>query len=277
MRKVRTEYRDTVAATLKEADQKVRANWAQFKHGMIEGLKTELATVLRMSEVDWYSVEVGSPGAPHAIAAPYQLLKHMTAALLFHLLRREIQFENLDDETLHALGSYAADEKFEETLEGARSSYDEFQIGGRADRFVVAEIIHGDAYFFGEEQHHSLIDMVILCRTGASPSDGNKRIPKAAVKNWFREDRKNRSDDRRFTGDDWEIEIAQSKSCATAPQDGRQHGSEGPAQTICSGPRPPSSQILEATRQGLLTLPAVATRAATTFSESSPTGQSRQA
>jgi hypothetical protein len=184
---------------------------------MVEGQRTEFATVLRMSDVDWYSVEVGPPDAPHVIAAPYQLLKRMTAALLFQFLRKDIQFEDLDDETLEALASYAADEKFEETLEGTRRNYDAFQIGGRPDRFVVAEIIHGDAYFLGEEKHHVLIDMVILCSTGASPSDGNKRIQRTAVKKWFRQDRKKRTADRRFAGDDWEIEFAQLKSWATEP------------------------------------------------------------
>jgi hypothetical protein len=213
MRKVRTVYRDTVAATVKEADHKVRAKWGQFKHGMTEELRTELATVLRMSEVDWYAVEVGPPEAPDVIAAPYQLLKRMTAALLFHFLRQEIRFENLDDETLEALATYAADEKFREILEDARGDYEVFQVG-QSDHFAVMDIIEGDAYFLGDEKHHSLIDMVILCRIGANASDGDKRV-KAAVKKWLQKDRKNRNNDRRFSGDGWEIEIEQIKRWAS--------------------------------------------------------------
>lgn len=217
MRKVRTVYKDAVAATLKEADQKVRAKWGQFKHGMTVELRRAFTTVLRMSDVDWYSVEVGRPDAPDVIAAPYELLKHMTLGLLFQFLRNEIQFENLDDETLAALASYAADEKFLDILESARRDYDAFQIGGRPDHFVVAEIIHGDAYFLGEEKHHSLIDIVILCNIGASPSDGNKRMQKTAVKKWLHQDRKNRNEDRRFTSEGWEIEFVQLKAWAAEP------------------------------------------------------------
>lgn len=215
MRKAKTAYKDAVAATLKEADQKVRAKWGQFKHGMIKELRTALGTVFRMSDVDWYSVEIGSPASPNVIAVPYQLLKHMTAALLFQFLRKEIQFEDLDDKTLEALATYATDQKFQEVLEGSRHNYEPFEIGGRTAHFVVVEIVHGDAYFLGEEKHHSLIDMVILRSIGATPSDGNKRTQKAAVKKWFDQDRKNRKDDRRFTGDGWEIESEQLKSWAT--------------------------------------------------------------
>jgi hypothetical protein len=217
MRKVRTAYKDAVAATLKDADQKVRATWGQFKHGMTDELRTALATVLRMSDVDWYSVEIGPPDTPSVIAAPYELLKQVTTGLLFRFLRKEIQFENLDDETLEALASYAADEKFLDLLESACHNYDAFQIGGRSDRFVVVEIVHGDAYFLGEERHHSLIDMVILSSTGASASNRSKHIQKAVARKWLHQDRKNRNDDRRFTSDGWEIEFEHLKSWATEP------------------------------------------------------------
>ena len=214
MRRVRSEYKNTVAVSLKEADQKVRAKWTEFKHGMTKELRTAVATVLRMSEVDWYSIEVGPAGTPNVIAAPYELLKHVTIALLFQFLREEIQFENLDDETLKALACYAADKKFLDILESAGRNYDAFQIGGQSDRFVIVEIIRGDNYFLGEEKHHSLIDMVILSSMGGNPSDGNKRVQKAAAKKWFHQHRKNRNADRRFSSDGWEIEFEQLKSWA---------------------------------------------------------------
>jgi len=205
MRKVKTTYKDTVDATLKEADDKVRAKWGEFKHVMTVDLKTALRTVLRMSDIDWYSVEVGQLPSPAVIAAPYQLLKHMAAALLSRELRKEIDFEELDDETLQALATYAADQKFLDVLEDARRHYESVEIGERHAPFVVAEIIKGDAYFLDEENHHSLIDMVILSSVGASPSDGRKKNQKIAAKSWLDQDRKNRRSDRRFTGDGWEI------------------------------------------------------------------------
>ncbi|HUN62574.1 MAG TPA: hypothetical protein VMU53_11315 [Candidatus Sulfotelmatobacter sp.] len=216
MRKTKDAYKDKVAASLKEADYKVRAKWRQFKHGMIAELRMALATVFRMSEVDWYSVEIGRLPSPEAIAVPYQLLKHMTAALLFRDLRKQIDFEDLDDPTLEALAAYAADQKFQEVLEGARCHYEPIEIGERRVRFVVTEIIERDAYFVGEENHHSLIDIVILSSVGGSPSDGHKRNQKIAVKRWFDQDRKNRRNDRRFVGDDWEIECERLKPLVTA-------------------------------------------------------------
>jgi len=213
MRKTKDAYKDTVAASLKEADHKVRAKWGQFKHGMIEELRTALTTVFRMSEVDWYAVEIGQLPSPGAIAAPYELLKHMTAALLFRDLRKQIYFEDLDGPTLEALATYAADQKFQEVLECARRRYEPLEIGERRARFVVAEIIERDAYFLGEENHHSLMDMVILSGVGG-PSNGHKKNQKIAVKRWFDQDRKNRRNDRRFIGDDWEIEFEQLKSWA---------------------------------------------------------------
>jgi hypothetical protein len=217
MRKTKTAYKDSVAASLKEANHNVRAKWGEFKHVMTQDLRTALATVFRMSDVDWYSVEVGELPNPDAIAAPYQLLKHMSAALLFQSLRKEIDFENLDDETLEALAAYAADQKFEELLEDARGHYEPFAIGGRSARFVVAEIIEGDSYFLNEDKHHSRIDMVILSSLGSSPSNGDKKIRKAAANRWFDQDRKNRRNDRRFTGDGWEIGSEQLKSWTTEP------------------------------------------------------------
>jgi len=217
MRKTKTAYKDSVAASLKEADQKVKAKWGQFKHGMVVELKRALSTVFRMSDVDWYSVEVGQLPSPNVIAAPYQLLKRMTAALLFQFLRKEIDFENLDNETLEALATYAADQRFQEVLEDARRHYEPFEIGDRRARFAVVEIIKGDAYFLDEEKHHSRIDMVILSSVGASPSNGDKHNRKAAAKRWFDQDRKDRRNDRRFTGDGWEIGFEQLKSWTTEP------------------------------------------------------------
>lgn len=217
MRKVKTAYKDTVAATLKEADHKVRAKWGEFKHVMTQDLRTALSTVLRMSYVEWYSIEVGQPPNPNVIAAPYELLKSVTAGLLFQSLRKQIDFEDLDDETLQALATYAADERFEEVLEEARRKYKPFEIGDRHARFVVAELIKGDAYYLGEEKHHSLIDMVILSSVDTSPTAGHKRDAKLAVKRWFDQDRKNRSKERRFTADGWEIGFEELKSWATEP------------------------------------------------------------
>jgi hypothetical protein len=215
MRKVKTAYKHTVAAVLEEADHKVRAKWGEFKHVMTADLRTALSTVLRMSDVDWYAVEIGQSANPSVIAAPYPLLKHMTAALLSRGLRKEIDFEVLDEDTLEALASYAADQKFDDVLEHARRHYEPVEIGERRAHFVVAEVIKGDAYFLGDENHHSLVDMVILSSVDASPSDERRKNRKVAAKRWLDQERKNRRSDRRFTGDGWEISFDQLKSWAT--------------------------------------------------------------
>jgi len=215
MRKATTQYKDKIEASLKEADQQVKAKWGQFKHDMTEELRAALTTLLRMSDLDWYSVEVASP-SPDVIAVPYELLKHVTEALLFQHLRKGIDFENLNDETLEALATYAADQKFDEVLEGARRNYEAFNIG-QSSRFVISEIIRNDSYFLGEDKCHSRIDTVVLSSLGASPTgEDKKRNRKAAVKKWFHEDRKTRRDDRRFTGDGWEIGPEELKSWVCA-------------------------------------------------------------
>ena len=215
MRKVKSAYKDAVAAAIKQADEKVRARWEEFKHVMTEELEAALATVLQMSNVDWYAAEVGALPHPDVIAVPYQLLKRMTAEVMPQFLRKKIDFENLDDVTLEALATYAADQKFQEVLEHARRNYKPFEIGDRTTHFVVAEIIRRDAYFLGDEKHHSLVDMVILSRIGGDLSGNDKKNLKAAVTKWFNEDRENRRNDRRFTGDGWEIEFEELKSFAT--------------------------------------------------------------
>jgi len=139
----------------------------------------------------------------------------MTSALLFQLLRRDIHFEDLDDETLQALCTYAADEKFPDELEDARRHYTAFQIAKKGEHFVIAEIVKRDPYFLGDEEHHSLIDMVILASAGADSPEPPKKNRKAAAKKWFAEDRKNRRNDRRFTGDGWEIGFEELKSWAS--------------------------------------------------------------
>jgi hypothetical protein len=212
MRKAKTQYKDKIEVSLKEADQQMKAKWGQFKHGMTEELRAALTTLFRMSDLDWYSVEVGSPACPDVIAVPYELLKHLTESLTFQHLRKGIDFENLNDETLKALATYAADQKFPEVLEGARSNYQPFEIG-RSSRFVISEIIRGDSYFLGEEEHHSRIDTVILSSLGASlTGEDKKKNHKSAVKKWFHEYRETRRNDRRFTGDGWEIGLEELKS-----------------------------------------------------------------
>ena len=217
MRNVRATYEDTIDAKLEEANHKIRSKWGQFKHGMVGELKKALATVLRMSDVEWYSVELGQFPHPDVIAAPYQLLERVTVSLLFRFLRKGIDFEDLDDETLEALASYAADRRLREVLENARSNHKPFEVGGQGERFVVVEIVQRDPYFLGEEEHHSLIDVVILSNTGENVSNGRKNSPKAAAKRWFNHDRRNRSNDRRFSGDGWEIGFEELKSWATEP------------------------------------------------------------
>jgi hypothetical protein len=214
MRKVKTEYRKAVAATVQKADHKVRARWAEFKQGMVAELRKALATVFRMSELDWYSVEVGQLNSPDAIAVPYELLKYVTASLLSEAFRKEIDFENLDNETLEALATYAAGEKFREVLDKVRRKREMVEIGNHRAHFAVAEVIPGDAYFLDEENHHSLLDMVILSNASHG-TDVGKSNPKAAVKRWFHEDRKKRKNDRRFAGASWEITFEQLKSWAT--------------------------------------------------------------
>jgi hypothetical protein len=214
MRKVKSAYKEAVAAAIKEADAKVRARWEEFKHAMTGELEAALATVLQMSNVEWYAVEAGALPHPDVIAVPYQLLKRMTAEVMPQFLRKKIDFENLDDVTLEALAIYAANQKFQEVLEHARRNYKPLEIGDRSTHFVVAEVIKRDAYFLGEEKHHSLVDMVILSSTSRGLSDNEKKNQKAAVKKWFNEERKNRKDHRRFTGDGWEIEFEELKSFA---------------------------------------------------------------
>lgn len=215
MRRIRTAYRDSVSASLEHADREVRAKWAQFKRGMIPELRASLLMLFRMSDLDWYSVEAGPPCSPEVIAVPYELLKHTTAGLLFQHLRKLIEFEELDDETLQALSIYAADEKFKEVLDEVRDHYEAVQIGEKRSRFIVADIIEGDAYFLGEEQHHSLIDMVILCSVGAGTVDKSGKNQKSAAKRWFHQGRKNRLNSRRFAGDNWEVDFEELKSWAT--------------------------------------------------------------
>jgi hypothetical protein len=210
-RKARTEYKDKIATSLKEADQQVRTKWGQFKKGMTEELKAALTTLLRMSDLDWYSVEVGSPASPDAIAVPYELIKHVTESLLYQHLRKGIDFENLNDETLQALSAYAADQKFRDVLDDARRHYEPFKIGQSA-RFVISEIIRGDSYFLGDEKHHSRIDTIILSSLGANPMTEDKKNHKDAAKRWFDAYRKTRNNDRRFTGDGWEITPEEFKS-----------------------------------------------------------------
>jgi len=216
-RKTRTAYKNTVTAHLKEAEAKVKAKWGEFKSGRTEELEKSLATVFRMSDTDWYSVEAGPTASPAVIAVPYELLKRMTAALLFQLLRKDIHFEDLDDEALQALCTYAADRKFPDVLEDARRHYTAVQIGKKVEHFVVAEIVKRDPYFLGDDKHHSVIDMVILTSAGADSPEPPKKNRKAAAKRWFVEDRKNRRNDRRFTGDGWEIGFEELKSWASGP------------------------------------------------------------
>jgi len=212
MRRVRKVYRDTVSATLKEADHKVRVRWGALKHTMAAEVREALATVFRMSELDWYSVEAGQQNSPNAIAVPYELLKHMTASLLTRVLRKGIDFENLDNQMLEALATYAVGEKFQEVLDDVRHKHEPVVIGDHHAPFVVAEVIKGDAYFLDEENHHSLLDMVILSNAAPDASRGHKNNPKLAAKRWFHEDRKHRKDDRRFTGDGWEVDLDQLRS-----------------------------------------------------------------
>jgi len=210
MRKVRPEYKDTVAAALKEADHRLRVKWGEFKHGMTKELRTALITVFRMSELDWYSVEAGQPSSPDVISVPYELLKYVTGSLLAQTLRKGIDFESLDNGMLEALAGYAVGEKFQKILHDMRYKCEPVEIGDRHSRFVVAEIIRRDAYFLDDENHHSLIDMVILAH--ADPSSSGGHAPRLSVRRWFHEGKKNRKNDRRFTGDGWEIEFEKLKS-----------------------------------------------------------------
>jgi|SRR5690242_4970981 len=216
MRKVKHDYGDAVDAAIQEADKKVRSIWPEFKQVMTEELRTALATVLHMSSLEWYSVEAGQLPAPRAIAVPYRLLKCFTAELLPQMLRKRIDFEGLDDVTLKALASYAADQKFRCVMEEARRRHEPFRIGSGGAQFVFSQIKQRDAYFLGEEQHHSRIDMVLLSATGESTTEEQNNGGAAAVKR-FDEDLKHRKEDRRFTGDGWEIEPEELKSWAIQP------------------------------------------------------------
>jgi hypothetical protein len=218
MRKVRAEYKDDVAPKVKVADEQVRAKWSEFKHGMTEQLKKALATVLRMSYVEWYAVEAGQLPQPEVIAVPFQLLMHISADLMPQFLKKNIDFENLNDQMLEALSCYAVDQKFEEVLQDARRNHAPFEIGDRGCHFVVTEIIKRDAYFLGDEQHHSQVDMVILSRIGEISTDSSKNNESAATKERLDQGRRNRRNDRRFTGDGWEIEFEELKACATQPR-----------------------------------------------------------
>src|SRR3974390_1437953 len=164
MKKARTVYKISIATSVKEADHKVRSVWSKFRHGMTEQVRVNLGVVLRMSDLDWYAVEAGAQASPEVIAAPCGLLKHVTASLLFRDLRKGIEFEDLDDETLEALATYAVDQRFEEVLEHARRHHESFEIGEQRSCFVIAEVIPDDSYYLGEDQHHCKTCMVILAR-----------------------------------------------------------------------------------------------------------------
>jgi hypothetical protein len=204
-------YKEKVAASLKRAEPGMKAKWRQFKHVMFEELRASLATVLRMSEIDWYAMEIGRLPCPNAIAVPYELLKQMTSRLLFQQLRGQIDFEDLNDESLQALSSYAVDEGFEEVLEHARHHHQGFEIG-KSWRYVIVETIHRDRYFLDDDEHHSAISMIILSRSGTPTSERTKKDEKEAVRRWFNQDRKTRADQRRFCGDGWEISSEELKS-----------------------------------------------------------------
>ncbi|HXY26190.1 MAG TPA: hypothetical protein VEI73_16180 [Candidatus Acidoferrum sp.] len=215
MRKVRDAYRGVVAATLQEEEQKIREAWAEFKKVMTEELKAALTTVLRMSSLEWYSIEAGQLPAPKVIAVPYQLLKRITAELVPQLLRKKIDFESLDDAALEALASYAADERFQHVLDEARHNHELFNIGSGEAKFTIAQVIRRDPYFLGEDRHHSFIDMVLLSST--ENTNGDTANQRAAFHQWWDEYLKNRRDDRRFTGDGWEIESEELESWAAQP------------------------------------------------------------
>lgn len=212
--KVREEYKDWVAERLKEGDEKVKAKWGQFKHAMIAQLRLALTKLFTLSKLALYSVESGQLPYPNAIAAPYELLKRVTIEVMAILLKQKIDFENLSDEELQALAIYAADRRFHEVLDDARRSNEPFSIG--SDRFAIAEIIRRDAYFLGNDEHHSQIDIVILSRV-METADASKNTAKAAVRRWFDQERKNRKDDRRFTGAGWDIGPEELKSWSTEP------------------------------------------------------------
>jgi hypothetical protein len=214
VQKVKNAYKDTVGAAVEEADQKIRATWSEFKHIMTEQLKGALDTVLHMSSLEWYSVEAGQLPNPEVIAVPYELLKHVTEDLMAQSLRKRIDFESFDDATLGALASYAVKKEFHRVLEEAHRNYEPFRVGSAANQYVVAVINHRDAYFLGEEQHHSLIDMVLLASAGADSVHEEKDNRRATFKKWLDEELKNRKEDRRFTGDGWEIEPEELKSWA---------------------------------------------------------------
>jgi len=215
--KVEAAYKDAVLATLHEEDQKIRAAWAEFKNVMTEELTTALTTVLHMSSLEWYAIEAGQLPTPKVIAVPYELLKRITAELVVQHLRKKIDFESLNEAALEALASYAVDEKFRDVLNEARRNHQLFRIGSGEVRFAVLQVIKRDAYFLGEDQHHSLIDMVLLGSTSANTSNGNTRAQAAAFHKWFDEYLKTRRNDRRFTGDGWDVESEELRSWAVRP------------------------------------------------------------
>jgi len=130
-------------------------------------------------------------------------------------LKKDIEFEDLDDQTLGALAGYAAEERFHEILEDARRHYRYFEIGSSHAHFFVIDVIERDPYFLGEEQHPSRIDMVVLGSAG-EPSSWRNKSQRRTAKKWFHEGLKNRSNDRRFSGDGWELGFDQLKSWTTA-------------------------------------------------------------
>lgn len=211
-RRAKAAYKHEVRACVRDGDEKIRHKWHEFKHVMSKDLAAGLSTALRMSDVDWYAVEIGDASAPEAVAAPYELLKRTSRALLYQILRKKIAFEGLSDEALRALANYAADQKFEDLVERARSGHEAFKIGDSGARFVIVDLIKGDSYFIGDDKHPSRIDMVILRRVPGLGQEVDKKGGKLAAKAWLHEDRKNRRDDRRFSPDGWEVGVEELKS-----------------------------------------------------------------
>lgn len=211
-RRAKAAYKQEVRASVREEDEKIRHKWGEFRHRMSKDLAAALSTSLRMSDVDWYAVEIGDPSAPEAVAAPYQLLKCTSGALLYQTLRNKSEYEELSDEALRALANYAADQRFEDLVEHARSNHEAFKIGDSGTWFVLVDLIKGDSYFIGDDKHHSRIDMVILRRVPGLSQEVDKKSRKLAAKAWLHEGRKNRRNDRRFSPDGWEVGAEELKS-----------------------------------------------------------------
>jgi hypothetical protein len=183
--------------------------WKEFKHEMVIHIDEALDRTLGKSDQKWYAIEKGSlPSFPEALAVPIAVLRQATKSELPGVIAPKIRFQALLPETRSALAEYAIEMRFLDVLERWLKEHRSFGIGRRVDRFVLVALIERDFYYLGTSQRASRIDMAILSTYKANHSDRDKSKhagERAAIDDW-RAFVPQRSDQRRFKGDEWGLD-----------------------------------------------------------------------